>query len=128
MAKCIEVSIYSDYIVLHNWNHFSFILCMSELLDFENTLQIPSMYSAAPGAFSTFFCVRSTVKRISHALAQTHKGKRGASTELRYAAKCFTEEMSPVVPVLLAGYLSESAVMLFIPTLRQMETGQGSNE
>lgn len=62
------------------------------------------MDSAAPGAFSASFCVRSTVKRIRHALAQTHKRKWSTSTELNRAGRCFGEEKSPVVPVLLAGY------------------------
>lgn len=37
-------------------------------------------------------------------------------------------EKSPAVPVFLAGYQSESAVMLFILTLGQMETGQESDD
>lgn len=41
---------------------------------------------------------------------------------------CFGEEKTPVVPIFLAGYLSQSIAMLFIRTLRQTETGQGSNE
>lgn len=86
------------------------------------------MYSAVPDAFTASFCVRSTVKRISHALAQAHKRKWSTSTEFRRAARCFGEEKSPVVLILLAGFSSQLAVMPFIPTLRQMETGQGSNE
>ena len=48
----------------------------------------PSMYSAVPSSF----CVRSTMKRISHGSAQTHKRKWSTGTTLTRAARCFGEE------------------------------------
>lgn len=56
------------------------------------------------------------MKRISHAVARAHKRKTEApAPNLDVAARCFGGEKkkSPVVPVLLAGCLSESAVTAF---------------
>lgn len=79
-------------------------------------LQIPPTYSRALDAFSASFCVRSTVKRISHALALTHKRKWSTCCQMFCVKKSLL--LSPI----------SSAAVPFIPTPRQMETGHGSNE